>query len=175
MSIYEKTPAYCERAAHIAEKAMPICKGMAKLYLMFHEKTTTVFERRKNMKKILSFVLVFAMMIAFATTAFAAASTISVGGTVTGGAWRSQGSQPSYHNYECDVDVRSVSFSGSSTSLKFGIYVNGVLKSDTPRIVSPYVLTLTYTERLSGVTLNLRAYSGSSSSGSATYSGKWTN
>lgn len=142
---------------------------------MFHEKTTTVFERRKNMKKILSFVLVFAMMIAFATTAFAAASTISVGGTVTGGAWRSQGSQPSYHNYECDVDVRSVSFSGSSTSLKFGIYVNGVLKSDTPRIVSPYVLTLTYTERLSGVTLNLRAYSGSSSSGSATYSGKWTN
>ena len=50
MSIYENTPAYCERAAHIAEKAMPICKGMAKLYLMFHEKTTTVFERRKNMK-----------------------------------------------------------------------------------------------------------------------------
>ena len=45
MSIYENTPAYCERAAHIAEKAMPICKGMAKLYLMFHEKTTTVFER----------------------------------------------------------------------------------------------------------------------------------
>ena len=56
MSIYENTPAYCERAAHIAEKAMPICKDMAKLYLMFHEKTTTVFERRKNMKKILSFV-----------------------------------------------------------------------------------------------------------------------
>lgn len=47
MSIYENTPAYCERAAHIAEKAMPICKGMAKLYLMFHEKTTTVFERKK--------------------------------------------------------------------------------------------------------------------------------
>ena len=45
MSIYENTPAYCERAAHIAEKAMPICKDMAKLYLMFHEKTTTVFER----------------------------------------------------------------------------------------------------------------------------------
>ena len=49
MSIYEKNPAYCERVAHIAEKAMPICKDMAKLYLMFHEKTTTVFERRKNM------------------------------------------------------------------------------------------------------------------------------
>ena len=47
MSIYEKTPAYCERVAHIAEKAMPICKGMAKLYLMFHEKTTTVFEGEK--------------------------------------------------------------------------------------------------------------------------------
>ena len=46
MSIYENTPAYCERAAHIAEKAMPICKGMTKLYLMFYEKTTTVFERR---------------------------------------------------------------------------------------------------------------------------------
>ena len=72
MSIYEKTPAYCERVAHIAEKAMPICKGMAKLYLMFHEKTTTVFERRKNMKKILSFVLVFAMIMAVTSTAFAA-------------------------------------------------------------------------------------------------------
>ena len=72
MSIYENTPAYCERAAHIAEKAMPICKDMAKLYLMFHEKTTTVFERRKNMKKILSFVLVFAMIMAVTSTAFAA-------------------------------------------------------------------------------------------------------
>ena len=48
MSIYEKTPAYCERAAHIAEKAMPICKGMAKLYLMFHEKTTTAFAATGN-------------------------------------------------------------------------------------------------------------------------------
>ena len=54
MSIYENTPAYCERAAHIAEKAMPICKDMAKLYLMFHEKTTTVFERRKNMKILIT-------------------------------------------------------------------------------------------------------------------------
>lgn len=72
MSIYEKNPAYCERVAHIAEKAMPICKDMAKLYLMFHEKTTTVFERRKNMKKILSFVLVFAMIMAVTSTAFAA-------------------------------------------------------------------------------------------------------
>lgn len=72
MSIYENTPAYCERAAHIAEKAMPICKGMTKLYLMFYEKTTTVFERRKHMKKILSFVLAFAMIMAVASTAFAA-------------------------------------------------------------------------------------------------------
>ena len=77
MSIYENTPAYCELAAHIAEKAMPICKGMAKLYLMFHEKTTTVFERRKNMKKILSFVLVFAMIMAVASAAYA----ISYSGT----------------------------------------------------------------------------------------------
>ena len=77
MSIYENTPAYCEQAAHIAEKAMPICKGMAKLYLMFHEKTTTVFERRKHMKKILSFVLVFAMIMAVASAAYA----ISYSGT----------------------------------------------------------------------------------------------
>lgn len=72
MSIYEKNPAYCERVAHIAEKAMPICKGMAKLYLMFHEKTTTVFERRKNMKKTLTLVLALIMMLAVASTALAA-------------------------------------------------------------------------------------------------------
>jgi hypothetical protein len=72
LSIYEKTPAYCERVAHIAEKAMPICKGMAKLYLMFHEKTTTVFERRKHMKKILCLVSAMAMVLAFVSTAMAA-------------------------------------------------------------------------------------------------------
>ena len=72
MSIYEKTPAYCERVAHIAEKAMPICKGMAKLYLMFHEKTTTVFERRKHMKKILCLVSAMSMVLAFVSTAMAA-------------------------------------------------------------------------------------------------------
>ena len=57
MSIYENAPAYCERATHIAEKAMPICKGMDKLYLMIYEKTTTIFERRKIMKKLLSIIL----------------------------------------------------------------------------------------------------------------------
>lgn len=51
---------------------MPICKGMTKMYLMFYEKTTTVFERRKHMKKILSFVLAFAMITAVTSTAFAA-------------------------------------------------------------------------------------------------------
>jgi hypothetical protein len=87
LSIYENTPAYCERAAHIAEKAMPICKGMAKLYLMFHEKTTTVFERRKNiMKKILAFILVFATVAAFAATASAYQYEWTTWRTVTGGA-----------------------------------------------------------------------------------------
>lgn len=71
MSIYENTPAYCERAAHIAEKAMPICKGMAKLYLMIYEKTTTIFERRKNMKKMLSIVLCISLLAAWGTTVFA--------------------------------------------------------------------------------------------------------
>ena len=71
MSIYENTPAYCERAAHIAEKAMPICKGMDKLYLMIYEKTTTIFERRKNMKKMLSIVLCISLLAAWGTTAFA--------------------------------------------------------------------------------------------------------
>jgi len=71
LSIYENTPAYCERAAHIAEKAMPICKGMAKLYLMFYEKTTTVFERRKIMKKLLSIILCFSLLAAWGTAAFA--------------------------------------------------------------------------------------------------------
>ena len=81
MSIYENTPAYCERAAHIAEKAMPICKGMAKLYLMLYEKTTTIFERRKQMKKMLSLILVIVMVFAISSSAFAlsltANSTIS--------------------------------------------------------------------------------------------------
>ena len=127
------------------------------------------------MKKIIAFVLVAVLMLTFTSTALAAASTIDIGGTVTGGSWRSQDTQPSYHNYQCTADIDTVSFTSPSTSLKFGIYVGTVCKSNTPRITSPYPLTFTYKEKLSGVTLTLKAYSGSSSSGSATYSGTWTN
>ena len=48
MSIYENTPAYCERAAHIAEKAMPICKGVVQFYLIITQNTTMDFERRNK-------------------------------------------------------------------------------------------------------------------------------
>ncbi len=45
MPTHKNTPAFHERAAHIAERAMPVCKGMAKLYPMIYKKTNTIFER----------------------------------------------------------------------------------------------------------------------------------
>lgn len=126
-------------------------------------------------KRLMAIVLAMVLILSITSTALATASTIDIGGTVTGGSWRSQGSQPSYHNYNCTADIETVSFSTPSTSLKFGIYVGSVCKSNTPRITSPYPLEFNYSEKLSGVTLTLKAYSGSSSSGSATYDGTWTN
>lgn len=40
-----RPPTIHERAAHIAERAMPVCKGMAKLYPMIYKNVNTVFER----------------------------------------------------------------------------------------------------------------------------------
>ena len=64
MPTHKNTPAFHERAAHIAERAMPVCKGMAKLYPMIYKNVNTGFERILKMRKIIAF-LIAAVLIFF--------------------------------------------------------------------------------------------------------------
>ena len=51
MSIYENTPAYCERAAHIAEKAMRIRKRKDLKNILASKLVLKDLERSNAMKK----------------------------------------------------------------------------------------------------------------------------
>ncbi len=70
MSIYENTPAYCERAAHIA-KGDGDLQGSSSILSNYHSKRNLEFRKEKNMKKLISLILVLAMVMAFAATTYA--------------------------------------------------------------------------------------------------------
>ena len=71
MPTHKNTPAFHERAAHIAERAMPVCKGMAKLYPMIYKNVNTVFERILKMRKIIAFLIVAVLIFSMSSVAFA--------------------------------------------------------------------------------------------------------
>ena len=55
----------------IAERAMPVCKGMAKLYPMIYKNVNTVFERILKMRKIIAFLIVSVLIFSMSSVAFA--------------------------------------------------------------------------------------------------------
>ena len=78
MSIYENTPAYCERAAHIAEKAMRIRKRKDLKNILASKLVLKDLERSNAMKKLFAIILLTAIFFAFTSIAWATQSTLAV-------------------------------------------------------------------------------------------------
>ncbi len=74
-----KALAYHELAAP-SPLAMLIYKGIGQVYLLFMQTSTYDFERKKKMKKTISLVLIFVMVISIASVAFAVKTTYTPNG-----------------------------------------------------------------------------------------------